>query len=184
MTRPAGRLKYFLPRAAIVLALGGAGPAHAADPVLAGLASLVIPGTGQMANGDYREGAVHLGVFAVSAYGAVRYRDRDDFLEQDARLDAAHDREFINRTTLGYDYAARLATDTMLYSSYAAYRDARARDNSGHRRPPPRESLADLAAAPFSLRYLARATTFIPLALQARACSAAVTAIASSGPET
>lgn len=169
MTRLAGRLVHSTVLAAIMLAIGGIGPAHAADPVLAGLASLVIPGTGQMSNGDYGEGAVHLGVFAVSAYGAVRYRDQDDFLDEDARLDEDNDREFINRTTLKYDYAVRLATDTMLYSSYAAYRDARAYDNSGYRRPAPRESLADLAAAPFSPRYLMRPTTFIPLAIQAAA---------------
>lgn len=167
MMRLAGSLKYSTALMAIMLVCGNTGPAHAADPVLAGLASLVIPGTGQMSNGDYGKGAMHLGVFAVSVYGAVRYRDRDDFLDEDERLDEANDREFINRTTLRYDYAARLATDTMLYSSYAAYRDARARDNSGYRRPAPRESLADLAAAPFSLRYLARPTTFIPLAIQA-----------------
>jgi hypothetical protein len=162
-------MKYLITLATILVTLGGVVPARAADPVLAGLASLVVPGSGQMANGDYGEGAVHLGVFAVSVYGAVRYRDEDDFLDEDARLDEANDREFINRSTLKYDYAARLATDTMLYSSYAAYRDARARDNSGYRRPVPRESLADLAAAPFSPRYLMRPTTFIPLAIQAAA---------------
>ena len=167
MTRLTGKLKYSTALAVIMLMFVGSGQAKAADPVLAGLASLVIPGTGQMSNGDYGEGAAYLGVFAVSVYGAVRYRGREDFLDEDERLDEANDREFINRTTLGYDYAARLATDTMLYSSYAAYRDARARDNSGYRRSAPRESLADLAAAPFSLRYLSRPTTFIPLAIQA-----------------
>jgi hypothetical protein len=56
-----------------------------------------------------------------------------------------------------------------LYSGYAAYRDARARDNSGFRTPAPRESLGDLAVSPFSFKYLARPTTFIPLAIQAAA---------------
>jgi hypothetical protein len=165
------RTKHRMAPALLALALGfgAGGSVYAADPVLAGIASLFIPGVGQASNGDYGEAAAHFGVFAVSAYGASYYARQDDFLDEDERLDEENDREIINRTTLGYDYAARLATDTMLYSSYAAYRDARARDNSGYRLSAPRESLSDLAAAPFSWQFLARPTTFIPLAIQAAA---------------
>jgi hypothetical protein len=151
------------------LGFGTLAPAAAADPVLAGAASLILPGLGQASNGDYGEAAAHFGIFGVSVYGAVYYSRKDDFLDEDERFHEANDRELINRTTLKYDYAARLATDTMLYSSYAAYRDARARDNSGYRMAAPRESLTDLAVAPFSWRYLVRPTTFIPLAVQAAA---------------
>lgn len=146
---------------------GGAGPVNAADPFWAGIASAVVPGTGQAMNGDYGAAAAHFGVFAVSVYGAIRYRDRPDWLDSDQRYDNANNREFINRTTLRYDYAARLATDTALYSGYAAYRDARARDNAGYRTPAPRETLGDLARAPFSFDYLSRPTTYIPLAIEA-----------------
>jgi CAAX protease family protein len=152
---------------ATALAFAAFGPASAANPPLAGLESLLIPGAGQLSNGDREEAAAHFGVFAVSLAAAIHYRRQDDFLANDERYDNANNREFINRTTLNYDYAVRLATDTALYSSYAAYRDARARDNSGYRRPAPTEPLTDLAAAPFSLRYLTRPTTFIPLAIQA-----------------
>ncbi len=152
---------------AAAAAFGICGPANADDPLRSAIASALIPGAGQLRNGDRAEAAAHFGVFAVSVYEAIEYRRRDDFLHTGQRLDEANDRELINRTTLKYDYAVRLATDTQLYSSYAAYRDARSRDNSGYRRPAPRESLADLAAAPFSLRYLSRPTTFIPLAIQA-----------------
>jgi hypothetical protein len=151
---------------AIVSLFGIAGSVDA-DPVLAGIASLIVPGAGQLSNGDRIEGAVHFGIFAVSAYGAIRYKDKGDYLDADKRYDEANNRELINRTTLKYDYASRLATDTALYSSYGAYRDARSRDNSGYRLSAPHESLDDLAAAPFSFRYLSRPTTFIPLAIQA-----------------
>jgi CAAX protease family protein len=163
------RIKGPLLRAllAIALTIGAFEPAHAANPPLAGLESLLIPGAGQLSNGDYGEAAAHFGVFAVSVAAAIHYRRQVDFLTDDERYDDANNREFINRTTLKYDYAVRLASDTALYSSYAAYRDARAADNSGYRRPAPSESLTDLAAAPFSLRYLTRPTTFIPLAIQA-----------------
>ncbi len=147
--------------------VGAAGPADAADPVLAGIASLIVPGAGQAADGEYGVAAMHFGVFVVSAYGVVQYRNRSDYLDPDRRYDADNNREFINRTTLKYDYAARLMTDVALYSSYGAYRDARQRDNSGYRTPLPGESLTDLAKAPFSLDYLARPTTFIPLAIEA-----------------
>jgi hypothetical protein len=141
-----------------------------ADPTsntIAGVASLVIPGAGQAANGDYNAAAAHFGIFGISVYGALHYQKESDYLDDKKRYDKANDREFINRTTLKFDYAARLATDTELYSSFGAYRDARTRDNSGYRTPLPRESLNDLAVAPFSLNYLSRPTTFIPLALQA-----------------
>ena len=152
---------------AILVFFGNTGPAHAADPLLAGIASAIVPGTGQAANGDYGVAAAHFSVFAVSVYGAVRYKDRSDWLDADQRYDAGNNREFINKTTLRYDYAARLATDTELYSGYGAYRDARARDNAGYRTPAPRETLGDLARAPFSFDYLSRPTTFIPLAIEA-----------------
>ena len=141
-----------------------------ADPTsntIAGVASLVVPGAGQATNGDYDTAAAHFGIFAVSVYGALRYQKQSDYLDENKRYDEVNEREFINRTTLKFDYAARLATDTALYSSFGAYRDARTRDNSGYRTPLPRESLNDLAVAPFSFKYLSRPTTFIPLALQA-----------------
>jgi hypothetical protein len=148
--------------------LAHAGPMRAeTTPTLAGLASLVIPGAGQAANGDYETGAAHFGVFAISVYGVYYYKNRPDYLDEGQRYDDVGNREYINRTTLKYDYAARLATDAALYSSYGAYRDARRRNNGGYRTPVPGESLGELARAPFSFEYLARPTTFIPLALQA-----------------
>lgn len=153
---------------AIMLVLGAAAArADPAEPWLKGLASVVIPGAGQASNGDYGEAALHFGVFAVSVYGVIRYQDKSDYLDADQRYDEDNNREFINKTTLRYDYAARLVTDMALYSGYAAYRDARERDNAGFRTPAPRESLTDLAVAPFSINYLSRPTTFIPLLLEA-----------------
>jgi hypothetical protein len=154
-----------------IMLVSGAAAARAdpAEPWLKGLASLVVPGAGQASNGDYGDAALHFGVFAVSVYGVIRYQNKSDYLDADERYDEDNNREFINKTTLRYDYAARLATDMALYSGYAAYRDARARDNSGFRTPAPRESLTDLAVAPFSINYLSRPTTFIPLAIQALA---------------
>lgn len=141
--------------------------AWAAPAWLAGTGSLIIPGTGQAMNGDYGTGAAHLGVFALSVYAAADYSGKDDYLDADERYDEDAQREYINATTLKYDYAARLATDTALYSSFAAYRDARARNNAGYWTPAPRESLTDIAAAPFRLEYLSRATTWMPLAIEA-----------------
>lgn len=157
-----------VPLACACLLLGCAETTRAEPtPTLTGLASLVIPGAGQVINGDGEAAAVHFGVFALSVYGMYYYQSRPDYLDEGERYDEAGNREFINRTTLRYDYAARLATDTMLYSSFGAYRDARRRNNTGYRTPVPGESLADLARAPFTPAYLTRPTTFIPLVLQA-----------------
>ena len=157
--------------AAIAAMVCHIGPAIADQnsSMLTGVASLIVPGAGQVANKDYNAAAAHFSIFAVSVYGVLHYQKQSDYLDEEERYDDANNREFINRTTLKYDYAARLATDTALYSSYAAYRDARTRDNSGYRTPLPGESLNELAVAPFSFKYLSRPTTFIPLALQAAA---------------
>ena len=160
--------------AAIACALG-IGPATAlaqTSPSLAGLASAIIPGLGQASNGDYETAAAHFGIFAASLSAGLYYERKPDFLSDGARYDDAGNREFINQTTLRSDFALRLATDTALYSSFGAYRDARARDERrAYRTPAPKESLSDLAVAPFSLEFLSRPTTFIPLALQAWAAS-------------
>lgn len=145
-----------------------AGPLWAAPPAwLPGVGSLLVPGLGQAANGDYAAGALHLGVFAAAAYGAAHYSAQDDFLEADERYDEDDYREYVNATTLRYDYAARLATDTALYSSFAAYRDARRRNEGGYWTPVPQESLTDIAVAPFAPEYLLRPTTWVPLAIEA-----------------
>lgn len=152
---------------AAALTIGVAASARAENAVILGVESLVLPGLGQFRSGETGEGIAYAGVFALSALGAVHYSRRDDYLDNDQRYDDANNQEFINHTTLRYDYAVRVLTDVGLYSSYAAYRDARLRNNAGYRIDPPRESMADLAVAPFSFRYLSRPTTFLPLTLAA-----------------
>jgi hypothetical protein len=167
----APRLHRALASAAAACALG-VGPVAATaqpSPTLVGLASAIIPGVGQAANGDYGTAAAHFGIFAVSLSAGLYYQNKPDFLKDDQRYSS--NSEVINQTTLRSDLALRVATDTALYSSFAAYRDARARGDFSYRTPAPKESLSDLALAPFSLEYLARPTTFIPLALQAWAAS-------------
>ncbi len=141
------------------------------SPTLAAVASAIIPGLGQASSGNYEEAAAHFGIFAASLAAALYYQHKPDFLSDDLRYDDAGNREFINQTTLRRDFALRLVTDTALYSSFGAYRDARQRDDRAYRTPAPRESLSELALAPFSWEFLSRPTTFIPLALQAWAAS-------------
>lgn len=134
------------------------------SPTVAAAASAIIPGLGQAAQGDYRTGAQHFGVFAVSLSAAYYYQGKPDFLSEEERYQ--HEREIINQTTLRRDFALRVAGDTALYSSFAAYRDGRSRDTRVYRTPAPKESLSELALAPFRWEFLSRPTTFIPLALQ------------------
>lgn len=135
---------------------------------MAAVSSVLVPGLGQALSGDYGTAAAHFGVFVASLGTALHYEDKPDFLKDDARY-PDDDRELVNRTTLRADFAWRVATDTALYSSFAAYRDARERNNSGYRTPAPKESLSDLALSPFRWEYLSRPTTFVPLALVAAA---------------
>ena len=141
------------------------------SPSVAAFASAIVPGLGQASYGNYEEAAAHFGIFAVSLSAAVYYQRKPDFLDDNVRYDSANDREYINETTLRHDFALRLAVDTALYSSFSAYRDARQLDDRAYRTPPPKESLSDLALAPFSWEFLSRPTTFIPLAFQVWAVS-------------
>jgi hypothetical protein len=140
------------------------------SPTLAAVASAIIPGLGQAAQGDYETAAAHFGVFAASLSTGLYSQHKPDFLQDSVRY-ADSDREIINQTTLRRDFSLRIATDTALYSSFAAYRDGRQRDTRLYRTPAPKESLTDLAVAPFSWEFLSRPTTFIPLAIQALAVS-------------
>lgn len=125
-----------------------------------------MPGLGQAISGDWGTAAAHFGVFAASIATALHYDDKADFLKDDVRY-PDDNREFVNQTTLRSDFAWRVATDTALYSSFAAYRDARERNNGGYWTPAPREKLSDLAVSPFRWEYLSRPTTYIPLAIGA-----------------
>jgi hypothetical protein len=162
---------YALISMALACALVSPAARGQTSPAVPAIASVLIPGLGQAINGDYGEAAAHFSVFAASLSAGLYYQRKPDFLTDDLRYDDANNREFINQTTLRSDFALRLATDTALYSSFAAYRDARARDDRSYRTPAPKESLTDLAIAPFSWEFLSRPTTFIPLALQALAAS-------------
>jgi hypothetical protein len=139
--------------------------AHAEpSPSTAAALSVIIPGLGQATQGDYTAAAEHFSLFAASLAAGAYYQRKPDLLSDDDRYQ--HDREIVNQTTLRRDFALRVATDTALYSSFAAYRDGRSRDTRLYRTPAPKESLSDLAVAPFSWEYLSRPTTFIPLGLQ------------------
>lgn len=131
---------------------------------MAAAASVIIPGLGQATQGDYTAAAEHFTLFAASLAAASYYERKPDFLSDDDRYQ--HEREIINQSTLRRDFALRVATDTALYSSFAAYRDGRSRDTRLYRTSAPKESLSELALAPFSWEYLSRPTTFIPLGLQ------------------
>ena len=134
------------------------------SPVIAATASAIIPGLGQAAQGDYTTAAEHFSIFAVSLGLGIHYQNQPDFLQDQDRYQ--HEREIINQTTLRRDFALRIATDMTLYSSFAAYRDGRSRDTRYYRTPAPKESLSDLAVAPFRWEYLSRPTTFIPIGIQ------------------
>jgi len=160
-------------RSVVIACVLGVCPAAALaqpSPTVAAFASAIVPGLGQAANGDYGAAAAHFGIFAASLSAGLYYEHKPDFLSDDVRYDDGN-REFINQTTLRRDFALRLATDTALYSSFGAYRDARARDDRAYRTPAPKETLSDLALAPFSWEFLSRPTTLIPLALQAWAAA-------------
>ena len=121
------------------------------SPSLAAAASAIIPGLGQAAQGDYTTAAEHFGLFAVSLGLGLHYQNQPDFLKDEDRYQ--HEREIINQTTLRRDFALRVATDTALYSSFAAYRDGRSRDTRYYRTPAPKVFRLNLSREVSTTRF-------------------------------
>ncbi|HEX7926185.1 MAG TPA: CPBP family intramembrane glutamic endopeptidase [bacterium] len=139
-------------------------PARAADPEWAAVGSALLPGVGQMVNGDFAAGGAQMGLYFVLARQYLILLDKPDYLEPKDRVDSKNFFIDINKTTFEADLYGTALTDLTFYSAFAAYRDARqAISNTGYNTPAPRESLTDLAIAPYRWEYLQRPTTFIPL---------------------
>ena len=156
--------------AGVALALGlalGASPARATNPELAAAASLVLPGSGQAATGSYVAGATQFTLYFVLLNQYSKHIERPDYIPFDRREDQTNHVIRTNRTTTVADQYATGALDVAFYSSFSAYRDARAQpENAGrYRTPAPQETLGDLALAPLSWEYLKRPTTLAPLLL-------------------
>src|SRR4051812_21866561 len=131
------------------------------SPTVAAAASAIIPGLGQATQGDYVAAAEHFTIFAGSLAAAAHYQGKSDFLSDDTRYQ--HDREIVNQTTLRRDFALRVAGDTALYSSFAAYRDGRSRDTRGYRTPAPKETLFELAGVALCLGVVLRPANLLSL---------------------
>lgn len=137
-----------------------------------GVASLVVPGSGQFLQSSNVAGGLYLGAFATSLAAASYFRNQDDFLDADDRFDDDQEIQFVNAATLNYDIFVLAAADIAMFSGYAAYRDGRLKnDNEGFITPAPHETFGDLALAPFQVDYLLRPTTYIPLLLAGAALS-------------
>lgn len=148
---------------AAVLVAPGTG--RAADPEWAAVGSTLLPGVGQIANGDYLAGGFQLGLTFALANQYIILTDKPEYLKPKERVDSHDNFININRTTFDADLYGTALTDLTFYSAFAAYRDARnARNNRGYATPAPTESVGDLAISPFRWEYLSRPTTFIPLA--------------------
>lgn len=164
----AGRpvLLVALPLLAAALALlPPSRPAMAADPERAAAASLLIPGLGQGFNGDWLAAGAHLGLYLVFSNQYFEGIKHPDYIPWGDREDTTTHTLRINRQSAVTDLYGAAAGNISLYSSFAAYRDARQMPENlaGYATPPPTESLGDLALAPFRWKYLSRPTTFLPL---------------------
>jgi CAAX protease family protein len=165
-TRPqaAALLLAAIMLAALVLA-AGAGGARAGTPEWTGLASLLLPGAGQAVNGDYAAGATQAVLYGVLVNQYLKRLERPDYIAADRREDDVTHVVHTNRTTAVTDMYGSAALDLAFYSSFGAYRDARAKPEyqAGYDTPAPQESLSDLALAPFQWDWLRRPTTLAPL---------------------
>ncbi|MBI4082727.1 MAG: CPBP family intramembrane metalloprotease [Candidatus Lambdaproteobacteria bacterium] len=153
--------------AALLLAsLAPALTARAANPELAAAGSLLLPGVGQLVNGDYAAAGGHFGLAMVLSrqYGILI--EDPSYIQPEDREDSQRHVLLTNRASFYADFYITALGDLALYSSYGAYRDARtARGNAGYGTPAPQESLVDLALAPFRWEHLSRPSSYIPLLL-------------------
>jgi hypothetical protein len=151
--------------AGLCAGMTGARTAHAADPEWAAVGSTLLPGVGQIANGDYAVGAFQIGLTFALGRQYVILTDKPEYLEPTDRVDSRNFYIRTNKTTFEADLYGTALTDLTFYSAFAAYRDARnAMGNAGYDTPAPKESVTELAVAPYRWEYLRRPTTFIPVA--------------------
>ena len=123
--------------------------------------SLLCPGCGQLYLGNTAEGAAQLGVVAA-LLGSTVLLLRDQTLALDGTAAS-------RRVPVGI-LTAITAQNLWFYSIFDAYRDARvARGDTGYRHAITRESLGDLASAPFRSGVLASPWVWagVPLAVGA-----------------
>ena len=138
--------------------------ARAVNPELNAVASFLIPGLGQAVNGDYVAGGTQFGAAVILATNYVRLSEDDRFIKFEDRTDDQNKIILTNRTTFEADLYAAAFTNLSLYSSFGAYRDARQTlNNEGYNTSAPKETLGELALAPFNPEYLFRPTTLIAL---------------------
>lgn len=151
--------------AAALALLPPARPAMGADPEGVAAASFLFPGLGQGLNDDWPAAGAHFGLYLVFANQYYKGIEHPDYIPWDEREDTTTNTLRINRQSAITDFYGAAAGNIMLYSSFAAYRDARQMPENlaGYSTPPPAESLGDLSLAPFRWEYLSRPTTFIPL---------------------
>ncbi len=163
--RPLRGLRGVALAAVLVVAAGAvlAPGARAQAPELRAAASLIVPGLGQAANGDWAEGGAHFGVALVLLNQYEVLLNHDDYIKPGDRTDV--DRNIrTNRTTFDAELYGTALTDLSFYSAFGAYRDARQQiGNRGYATPAPQESLAQAAYAPFQWEYLSRPTTWVPV---------------------
>lgn len=143
------------------------GKARAADPEAVAVASLLLPGLGQVINGDYGWGLVHMGLYFNTAGHYLDLTEDPGYIPPEERDDEQNRIIRTNRVTYKADLYGTAASSVFLYSPFAAYRDARqmAENQGGYSTPVPSESLTDLALSPFNPEHLIQPGTIIPLLL-------------------
>ena len=111
--------------AALACALGVATPASAVQPEWAAVGSALLPGVGQMVNGDYVEGSGQVALYFVLANQYIGLTARDDYMSPTDQVDSRHFYIRTNKTTFEAGLYGTALTDLSFYSAFAAYRDAR-----------------------------------------------------------
>jgi len=131
---------------------------------VASIASLLLPGAGQLINQEYLKGLTHVSFFAANELAYRSYEineDRRNYAEsRDDQYIYASD-DSVRRNLLG-----SWALSTRFYSSFDAYRASSViMKRAGGDTPISQESFSELALAPFTPRHFTRPLVFTPLFL-------------------
>lgn len=136
------------------------------SPNLSAIGSLLVPGSAQLIQERTLDGTTHFLSFGAGIIGSSYYSQKADFISDDELYNDDESIMYLNQTTLYGSMFSSLTFNTMLYSSFDAYRGSRLlKGNTGYRTDISRESASELALAPFSTNYLSRPTTYLPLIL-------------------
>lgn len=149
--------------------------AQAGDPEWNALESILVPGLGQVIQGDTGAGMTQFVLTTVLAKQYFISSENPSYIPFLKRDSPSTHGILTNHATMEADMYASLANGMNFYSAYAAYLGGRAKiNNAGYSTPLAKDTFGEVVTAPFRWKHISRWTTWVPLLLPLAELSAPI----------